>query len=553
MLLELLKRFTLSFFLFLSCFFYIVSGSASESIKHSVGVYISPNGLKYFKDNLMDVVENNGFAIDEFHYEGTQINMEEQDLADMAPDEELKETINTIKDQLNRYFTGLNLQKHKFQIDIKGVDFSANWEKLSLDFYKPQISEGEEPYDVLVYAWLEASDIKIHVDEITARDLNHKFLGDVGVNGLSIEQVDSSDKLRLGLPLKFGKDKNGNFNLLASKPVSNMNDVKFDADFESPLKLPKIDILINGHKVSLNLEEVEKLVREKEPMMLEKIQTSLQDFLENEAPKMITEKANDAIKGGIGEISQMAPPGAPEGRNVPKFFWSLDLEELNFAGENLHVGLGAVVTDPARARDVAFPARLTALKYPNLEKSEVENYDITLAINQGLVNRIVQLSALRGYFKKMDVGDGETIEIVGQPVLNMKGKGEGKPATLGLEIAYTVTGWQKIFVKNPIHINFDLNLDFPIDPITGKIGMKATGVDMSSVFLDKKYIRAFTKKVRKSVRDQISGMQGSIKGMEIADEIPVPSDLGGILLDKKKVEVNDAGYMMIYTDYLELK
>jgi len=552
MLLELLKRFTLSFFLFISCFFYIVSGSAAESIKHSVGVYVSPNGLKYFKENLMEIVENNGFAIDEFTYEGTQITMDEMDLADLAPDDEMKETINTVKEQLNRYFTGLDLQKHKFQIDIKGVEFSANWEKLSLDFYKPQIAEGEEPYDVLVYAWLEASDIKIHVDEITARDLNHKFLGDVGVNGLSIEQVDSSEKLRIGLPLKFGKDKDGKFNLLASKPVSNMNDVKFEADFDTPLRLPKIDILINGHKISLNLEEVEKLVREKEPMMLEKIQTSLQDFLENQAPLMITEKANAVLKEGLGEVSQMAPPGAPAGRNVKKFLWALNLEELNFAGDNLHIGLGAVVTDPTRARDVAFPAKLTALKYPNLEKTEVENYDITLALNQGLVNRIVQLSSLRGYFENMDIGDGETIKIVGQPILNMKGKGKGKPATLGLEIEYTVTGWQKIFVKNPIHINFDLNLEFPIDPRSGKIGMKATGVDMSTVFLDKKYIRAFSGKVRKSVRAQISDMQGSIKGMEIADEIPVPSDLGGILLDKKKIEINDAGYMMIYTNYLEL-
>ena len=549
MLLELLKRFFFSFFLFLSCIFYISAGRA-EDIKHSVGVYISQNGLQYFKNNLKDVIENNGFRIDEFSYSGTQINMEEQKLEDIIEDQETKDSIIKVKNQITRFFDGIDLDTHRFQADIEGVQFSANWEKISLDFYKPQLTEGEDPYDVLVYAWIEASDINLSVDKVYARDLNNKFLGDVGVDGLKIEQVDSSDKLRIGLPVKLGKDENGKFKLLASKPVSNMNDVKFDADFTSPLKLPEIKILINGHEVSLNLEEVEKLVVEKEPMILDKIQTYLQTFLEEEAPKMITEGAQSALEGGLFEVTQMNPPGAPVGVIVPKFFWKLGLEELNFVGDNLHIGLGASVSDPSRD-NVSFPEKYTSLKYPDIENSDVDKYDITLALNQGLINRMVQLSSLRGYFEKMDLDSGESIGISGMPVVNFKKKGGNNPATLTLEIIYKVTGWQKAFVKNPIHINFDMNLDFPIDPRTGRIKMIATGIDMSTVYLDDKYIRFFKKKVRDSVKDQIKDMQSDISGMEIADEIPVPADLGGILLEKEKAEINKNGYLMIYNNYLE--
>jgi hypothetical protein len=552
MLLELLKRFTLSFFLFLSCVLFIASGNASENIKHSVGVYISPNGMEYFKNNLMDLIQNNGIELSEFSYPGTQYTMEETTIEELVSDEEMKETITEVKSQIQRYFSGLGLKTHKFQFDVKNIDFSASWDKVSLLFYKPDVTENEEPYDVLVYAWVEASDIKIHVDEITARDLMHKYIGDVGVDGLKIEQVNSGDKLRIGFPVKIGKNADGSFKLVASKPVSNMNDVKFAADFDSPLRLPEIKISINGHEVAMNLDEVEKLVREKEPMMLEKIQSSIQDFLENQAPTMITETAREAIKSGIGEIAQMDPPGAPAGRAVPKLFWSLSLDELDFTGDNLHLGLGAVVDDPASVRDVDLPQKLTSLRHPNLDKANVEDYDISLALNQGLINRIVQLSAKRGYFKNMDIGDGETIQIVGQPILNMKGKGEGKPATLSLEIAYHVEGFQSIAVRNPVHINFDLNLDFPIDPKTKKIQMLATGVDMDSIFVDSKYIRFFKKKVRKAVREQIKDMQPSIKGMEIADEIPVPTDLGGLILDMEKTEINEAGYLMIYTNYSDL-
>lgn len=550
MLLELLKRFFFSFFLFISCFFYI-SGVRAENIKHSVGLYISQNGLGYFKDNLKDIVENNGFSIDQFSYSGTQINMEEQTLEDMVSDPEAKETLLTIKNQLNRFFSGLDFDKHKFQADIEGIEFSANWEKLSLEFYKPQLTEEEDPYDVLVYAWIETTDIKVSVDKVHARDLNNSFLGDIGVDGLQIEQVDSSDKLRIGLPLKFGKDETGKFKLVVSRPVSNINDVKFDADFTSPLVLPEIKILINGHEVSLNLDEIEKLVVEKEPMILEKIQSSLQEFLEEKMPQMITDKAEAVLDDGLFEVTQMNPPGAPEGKFVPKFLWKLGLEELNFVGDNLHVGLGANVTDPSSGV-IPFPAKYTSLEYPSLDTASVEDYDITVALNQGLINRMVQLSALRGYFEKMDLDNGESIGIAGMPVVNFKGKGEGKPATLSLEIIYKVTGWQKAFVKNPIHINFDMNLEFPIDPKTGRIKMIASGIDLDSVFLDSKYIRFFKSKVRSSVRDQIKEMQSDINGMEVADEIPVPSDLGGILLEKKQVEINEKGYLMIYNNYLEL-
>ena len=551
MLLELLKRSLLSFFLFLSCFFFIVSGQASEGIKHSVGVYVSKNGLDYFKNNLMGLIENNGFQIDEFSHPGTQITMDETTIEDLVKDEELKTTITEVKSHIQRYFSGLGLESHKFQIDVKNINFSATWDKVALDFYKPQLAENEEPYDVLIYAWLEASDIKISVDEISARDLKHAYIGDLGLDGLSIEQADSTEKLRIGFPIKIGK-KNGEFNLVASKPVSNVSDVKFSADFDSPLRLPEIKISINGHEVSMNLDEVEKLVREKEPFLLEKIQSSVQDFLENQAPKMITDTAREAVKNGIGEISQMDPPGAPEGRVVPKLFWSLNMEELDFVGDNLHIGLGAVVDDPASVREINLPKKYTSLKHPNLKKSEVENYDVSLALNQGLINRIVQLSAIRGYFKEMKLDDGEVIKIIGQPVLNMKGKGKGKPATLSLEVEYKVTGLQSIAVKNPIHIKFDLNLDFPIDPKTKKIQMLATGIDMNSVFLDSKYIRFFKKKVRKAVREQITDMQPGIRGMEIADEIPVPTDLGGLILDMKETDINDAGYLMIYTNYSDL-
>src|SRR5690606_14442450 len=110
-------------------------------------------------------------------------------------------------------------------------------------------------------------------------------------------------------------------------------------------------------------------------------------------------------------------------------------------------------------------------------------------VNEGCINRIVQLSYFRGYFNSFETEDGESYTISSIPEFKLKGASDTKPAKLGVELEYTVTGVGATLVNNPIRINFDMFLDFPVED--GKVKIIATEIDMDSVHVDKKYIKRF--------------------------------------------------------------
>ena len=179
-----------------------------------------------------------------------------------------------------------------------------------------------------------------------------------------------------------------------------------------------------------------------------------------------------------------------------------------------------------------------------MTKGSYPDADFVFSLNEGVLNRVIQLSSLRGYFDSIETDGGETIKLAKIPYLTLKEE-TGK---MGLEIEYKVTGLQALAVKNPIHIEFDLNLAFPIDS-EGKATMVVESIDVDSASVDKKYIRFFASKVRKAVKEKLSEVNEDMKGYVLADEIPIPDDLGGIALQKLATEVDNNGHLLIYSEY----
>ncbi len=522
--------------------------SEGKFLEHSVGIYISEKGQQFFKSNLLEIMENNGFSPDKFSIPKSTFTLKESSLSSMIEDPELIDLASNIKGSFNRYFNGLEFKEtHQFQIDVGDIEFKANWNEAGVEFRKPLVNEISEPYEVLAYIWINASNIDIKISSISARDLNHLFLGDVGLDGLHIKQLDESENLRIGLPLKLKKNGANDFEIIAEAPNSNTRDILFDMDFTSPIRIPEIKVSINGHEASLNLEEVETLFKDNETLILSKIQETLKEQLEEKFPAIVKTEMSKVLNGGFSEKTEMLPPGAPEGRTPKPLVSQMRIEDIDFKGDNLHIGVGLELDDPSASKQRELPPSHHAQKQPNLKSAKEENYDLTIAVNQGFINRIVQLTAYRQYFSNMPLGNGQTISLAYPPVFNLKGK--NKKPSLSVVISYTVEGLAAIAVKNPIQIEMDLLLDFPIDQNTKRIGIEVSGVDMSTVHVPDRFIRMMAGVVRNSAVKQVGKLQGSIKGMKLAEELPVPTDFSGIILEKQDVEVNESGYLMIYTNY----
>lgn len=521
---------------------------AVDFIPHSIGVYVTPKGQDFFSQDLGALFANNGISINQAYFQSLQHETEEQELEEMLGNqEELKEVIIKLKEGIRRYLIGLDLAAHKFQIDVKELDLKLDWSRLAISIDRPKFDETQDRQPTLTLNLNVVLDsFQLFIKEITARDLNNPIFGDVGIDQVTLWTQPEEQPLYLNLPIHFYQDGAEGFSVEAGRPDTNLDALYIRSDYKSPMRLPKVEININGHPIVVNQDEVELLFREKKDDIFQTAQRELQVWIDENAAELINTFIKEKVASGLTEATTMLPPGAPN-EFVQTFNWGMKIAGVGFQEENVHIGLDAFVTDPLKNSDFRLASSLIAQRTPVLGKSDSAQYDLGLALNMGFVNKIIHLSANRGYFSDVELENGEKIKLTKTPTLQLA---RAKPV-LELEIEYTVTGLQAVFVKNPIRISFDMLVDFVVDK-NGQVSLIGNGVDISSVYLDSKYIRAFSGTVRKAAKSKIEEMQGDLRGYVIADSLPLPQALFGLPMVPKKALIEKNGYLLVYLDLLSL-
>src|SRR5690606_3039115 len=120
--------------------------------------------------------------------------------------------------------------------------------------------------------------------------------------------------------------------------------------------------------------------------------------------------------------------GAPEDQIVVPFQWGIKLKKYDFVGDSLHLTLDGYFRDEVKGR-TSFPTNWQASAPPAVTSVSAQN-DFVLSINEGFVNRIVQLSYNRGYFNSFDTEDGESYIISKIPEFKLKGASRSKAPRL---------------------------------------------------------------------------------------------------------------------------
>ena len=518
------------------------AADTSFPLKNAIGVAITPKGQEYFQTELYSLIQANNFEINDIYFPGIEIVGDEVATEDIVEDPELREVILKAKEVLNRFFEGLDLDRHQLGLNVEDIYFQANWEEISLNIIEPSISELENNYQAIIVLTMRSSNINVEVTKIRGEDRMNEWLGELGIDNFNLFTHADSAPLEIQLALGFNQVSRGNFKIDVLTPKSNLNELLLGYQFDSPLVLPQVEVQINEKKLRLRNEEIEKLLLEEQDNILGRVKSLLQEKIETEIPVMASDIINNALNSGLQEVNQMNPPGAPNEMSS-KFVWALSLGEVSYRNEHLLLGLDARFDDPTLSEKKPLSTQYLAEQSGNLLKGTYPNSDFIFSLNEGVLNRVIQLSTLRGYFDQIDLDSGEAIKLVKTPYLSLK-NGKGK---MPLEIEYQVTGFSAVFVKNPIHIKFDLNLAFPVDN-EGKISMQVESIDVNSSIVEDKYIRLFGSKVRSAVKDTLSEVNNDMKGYLLTDDIPIPDDLAGIKLQKIGTEI-DNGHLLIYSQY----
>lgn len=448
------------------------------------------------------------------------------------------------KDVLNRFFEGLDIDSHKLQLEVEDILFKAKWEEVALEIVPPSKTELKSNYSAVFRLRLQAKNISVSVSRIRGSDLMNEWIGDLGIDQFQLATQEQSTPLEIELNLGFYQKERGVFRIDVLTPKTNLDELLLGYTFSSPLLLPSVEIQVNQRTIRLRNEEIEKLLLEEQDNILGRVKTVLQEKMETDLPTQLGTMINEVLDQGFKEVNQMAPPGAPN-PNVPKFVWALNLQEVKYNQGHLLLDLDARFDDTRYGKGNSLPKQHMAKAPAKLVNNKYPNADFVFSLNQGVLNRVIQLSSERGYFDSIALDSGESINLTKIPYMSLAA---GKGPKMGLEIEYTVTGFSAVFVKNPIRISFDLNLAFPISK-SGKVEMLIDSIDLDSVNVDSKYIRLFPSKVRAAVAEKLAEVNGDMKGFMLTDDVPIPDDLAGLSLRKTATDIDKNGHLMIYSEY----
>lgn len=538
---QMFRIFFLTVVLFLSGF----TASAKQVLKNSLGIYVSQRGSEILNKNIQDILFNNGISIEEYYLKKQTIQIEEKPLEELSEDPEVQEFLSKTKAYLERFLMGFELADTKFTVDMKDITFSAEWNHIQATPSKIETSEEQPLGGVIFQLDVEAKNLCFDLGELHAHDANNDFLGEFGMDQFWTGMTDTSVPFRISFPIYVYNQGSGKFAFEVKNPFTNLDQIEMNADFKSPLLLPEIEININGRTFGLNQEEVEQSVRDARETLITSVQRAGQEYVDRNLAEALTKLLNEKYNFSGIEMNKMDPPGAEE-ENPKPFVWGTEIDQVNMFKDNLFVGLNGYVIDPEKPQAPNLALTQNSQNLPEFSNENYGEYDVALAINRGFFNRIVQLSFNRGYFNIFEVeGEDRPIKLSQVPAIKFENKNGQTRAKLDLQIEYKVTGIQSVFVKNPIKIDFDLVLAFK-QLEDGRIQIVVDGVDMDSVNVDKRYIRMFTSKVRKAVKERFQDVD--LKGMELVDELPIPESIVGVPLKVVGSHWDKNGYIMMLLD-----
>ena len=516
-----------------------------QLLKNSLGIYVSKRGSEILNKNVGNLLFNNGITYDEYYIKEQTLEMEEKPLEQLSDDPEIQDLLSKTKTYLEKFLMGFELADPKFTVDMKDITLSAQWNHFNAIPSKIEPSEKYPLGGVIFQLDIEAKNIRFDLGQLHVRDANNEFLGEFGMDQFWTSMTETSTPLQVSFPIYVYNQGDVKFAFEVKNPFTNLDQIELAADFKSPLVLPKIEININGRTFGLNQQEVEQSVRDARETLIASVQRAGQDYVDRNLAEMLTKLLNEKYNLSGFETNEMAPPGAEE-QNPKPFIWGMEIDQVNMIKDNLFLGLNGHVSDPLRPQAPQLALAQNAQKLPDFENESFGDYDVALSINRGFFNRIVQLSYNRGYFNTFDVeGEDEPIKLSQVPIIKIFEKNGKAQAKLDLQIEYKVTGVQSVFVKNPIKIDFDLDLAFK-HLADGRVQIVVDGVDMESVNVDKRYIRMFTDKVRNAVKDRFKEVD--LKGMELVDELPIPSSIVGVPLKIVGSHWDKNGYIMMLLD-----
>jgi hypothetical protein len=554
-----------------------------DILPDSIGLFVTPRGQQILAKGV-PLLRQNGIQISKGAIATWNYKAKEAIDVDHLPITMAghKTTLQTIQNMIHADIKAdgsgqlLNFNNPLIALNVNGISYNAQITRLSLipDLEETQFLHAANTF--VVEAQVEASQLKLGVTSIGLKDSANLIFnnGDIGLTGLSITSAANSLPLMFTVPLAVSLDDQSHISIKALRIDDNLTAINTIWDFNK-LTLPSFELIDrndkNAEKDGINLAPwgaFSTEIKSHLPDIAKAAQAYLSQYVQEYGVGLVNDAFTSAIDVNtmFQEVNTMAPPGAPDGTTPVPYIWGLAPHLVGLTDQFLSTQINTFIEDPLSNQHVALPTAARAKSAPNLSAIDPSTYDIALQVDEGFINRLLQLSYLRGYFNSINEAGGKPLHLVVAPTITADGTTAADQLKMHIVLDYTndPTGlltklFENLFIEKVLRLTFDMAVYVKSDTKTGEVILQEGPIDVNSVSVDPSGIKLPGSLVHGKVMDAIQSTMTkfnqdlAVTPSTLTTPLIVPNSIGGIPIVLKTVQADPSGNIMVYVEYGDLK
>lgn len=528
-------------------------------IQSGISLYFTDRGLKKFENDLLGFIENLGVSPGEAYFPLLKLQADQPiGLDRLLTTQEQKDRVSKIHQQLSQWLIGIPLMQFRPELRVSDIHFQASFKRFALVPDEQMLhSIGKSEGAVLVLE-LETQKLMLSASQIRALDLDQQDLGEMGFDGAQA----TVGPFYLNLPLWVNiEPTTQKFEFKALPPTSSFAHTPIELKYKKIVR-PTVMIQIGNRKIYLNDQEVERQIQSQMPKIVDSLRSFFHQAATQMLPDFLNSQVRDNIDQGFEELNTLNPPGSP-GLVAAPFYWGMKPRVIKQQA-GLWLILNTFVEDPTLG-PVKPMEKTSARKAPLGRDIKVSEYDFMLSLDRAFINRIMQLSYLRGYMKEVEAGvneqDQPKIMSLTQP-LSVDGvvSGSTKNGAL-MKVAVharapkgSVTGSNKLALDDEFRMSFEIITELKSTVGNGVV-VVLKSIDLDSVYVEpsdmtwvgrmmKGKVLAGVKKELKAASEPWSKAEEVLPG-----SLPLPPEVLGLQTSIVGMNFEETGQLVMYLEY----
>ena len=529
-------------------------------IDDSVFVRITDRGQTYFTRNFQNILFSLGFDIREGQFGSQTIETDPIHLEDLQQaDPEKAQLLIMIREVFTKYLVGPKLEDHRLRIRLGSSVYRAEIKKLGLVADRKALQQLGKSTGAVLKLQLEIPKLSLTLKDLVVSDMNNPWLGNFGLDNPRITIGSSEQPLAIQVPLYVYVDSKGRLQFEAQAITHNVTEVPLDISFKD-LILPQIKIVINGTELSLNMPELEKLLREQLPSLVGQIRGSVDQWIQSDLPAQLNTMAAEMLGNSIEQTSSIPSISMTNAAPSSPLVWGIKLTSLS-QKDQFDLWMKSYIEDPKNKSNIPLLDQEKSSKKVSLSHMKNEDFDVGIGVSAGILNRLSRLSYLRGNYSNIPFGKGNAVRVTENPSLelvNSKDSGDGILVRMKANMDLKVGGTNAAFFKDGI-LKLRGSIILRVKPSANREAFELFFVQVpeSEIVLDESTISGVflgigkglvKSKIMDQIREQNQIWASDLAAAKIDSPIPLPVLLG-INFKIKKLASDPNQFIVLYTEY----